>query len=120
LRSLATLQEVVNSEGGSKPRIVSVVEQRVTGLCVHILLTFSILAASLLAYVPVAPLYGLLAFMGVESLHDNQFVDRLKLFFTESRLRSPTHYVRKVRAGAIHAFTFIQLICFIVLWIVKR
>ena len=66
-----------------------------------------------------AVLFGLFLFMGFTSLQGNQFSERLALFVTDPALYPKTSYTRRVPHKWIHIFTLIQLICFIILWILK-
>jgi HCO3- transporter integral membrane domain len=49
----------------------------------------------------------------------NQFFERLNLWLMDSALYPGTHYIRKLKNRTIHVYTLIQLVCLIVLWIVK-
>ena len=49
----------------------------------------------------------------------NQFFERLQLWLTDPALYPSTHYIRRVPLRVIHAFTLVQLICLVVLWVVK-
>jgi hypothetical protein len=64
-------------------------------------------------------LYGLFLYMGVVSMSGNQFFERLSLWLTDPALYPRTHYIRRVPAGAIHAFTLLQLCCLLMLWAVQ-
>jgi mannitol/fructose-specific phosphotransferase system IIA component (Ntr-type) len=119
VRSLATVESVVSKNGDTRARVIHVRENRVTPLVIHVLIGLSLLLLPLLKIVPMALLYGLFLYMGVVSMTGNQFFDRLKLWFTDSRLYPATHYIRKVPQRTIHRFTFLQFVCLTVLWIVK-
>ena len=119
VRSLATVEEVVSINGETHERVIHVRENRVTPLAIHLLIGVSLLLLPLLRVVPMAVLYGLFLYMGVVSMSGNQFFDRLKLWFMDSSLYPTTHYIRRVPQWTIHKFTFLQLVCLAVLWIVK-
>lgn len=119
VRSLATTEEVVSQGGSRKDRILHVCENRVSGLAIHILIGASLFLLPLLKSIPMAVLYGLFLFMGVVSMRGNQFFERLSLWAMESSLYPVSHYTRRVPGWTIHAFTAIQLVCLVVLWVVK-
>ncbi len=119
VRSLATVEEVVGAGGQTRERIVHVRENRVSSLAIHLLIGASLLLLPYLGLVPLAVLYGLFLFMGVVSISGNQFFERLSLWIKDPDLYPVTHYMRQVPTGVIHLFTGIQLVCLIVLWMVK-
>ena len=114
VRSLATFQHHAHGE-----HIISVRENRLTGLVVHLLIGSSLFFLGLLRQVPMSVLFGLFLYMGIASLRGNQFVDRLKLWVTDPTLFPPTHYVRRVPRKVIHRFTAVQALCLAMLWVVK-
>ena len=66
-----------------------------------------------------AVLFGLFLYMGLASLNGNQFFDRIMLLFTDPKLFPMTHYTKLVPKKWIHRFTVLQLLCFVVLWLLK-
>ncbi len=114
VRALATVSHHARGE-----HIISVRENRLTGLVVHLLIGGSLLFLTAMREIPMSVLWGLFLYMGIASTRGNQFVDRLKLFITDPSSYPPTHYVRRVPRSVIHAFTFIQALCLGVLWLVK-
>ncbi|MBW2507084.1 MAG: HCO3- transporter [Deltaproteobacteria bacterium] len=114
VRSLATVRHHARGE-----HIISVAENRLTPLVVHLMIGSSLLFLGLLREIPMSVVFGLFLYMGIASLRGNQFVDRLKLWVTDPSLYPPTHYVRRVSRTVLHTFTLIQVICLIVLWTVK-
>ncbi len=119
VRSLATAEEVVNPYGETSERILHVRENRVTGLGIHLLIGLSLFLLPVIKLVPMAVLYGIFLYMGIVSLGGNQFWERLNLWLMDSSLYPQTHYVRRVPRKVIHAFTLIQLICLILLWVTE-
>ena len=115
VRSLATVQQHARGE-----HIISVMENRLTPLLVHLLIGASLLFLGVLRAVPMSVVFGLFLFMGIASLRSNQFVDRLKLWVTDPTLYPPTHYIRRVSRVVLHSFTLIQVACLSVLWFVKE
>jgi len=79
VRSLATMEEVIRSDGGKHERILHVRENRLTGLTIHLLVGLSVLLLAYLSFIPMAVLYGLFLFMGIVSLQGNQFFERVSL-----------------------------------------
>jgi mannitol/fructose-specific phosphotransferase system IIA component (Ntr-type) len=119
VRSLATTENSVSKTGDRRERITHVRENRVTPLMINLLIGGSLLFLPLLRSIPMAVLYGLFLFMGVVSMSGNQLFERLSLWLKEPRLYPPTHYVRMVPIRTLHKFTFIQVTCLVVLWLVK-
>jgi mannitol/fructose-specific phosphotransferase system IIA component (Ntr-type) len=119
VRSLATSEEAVTSDGERHDRIIHVRENRISALAIHIMLGLSLALLAVLKMVPMAVLYGLFLFMGVVSMKGNQLFERLSLWAMDSDLYPPTHYIRRVPNLRIHAFTAIQLLCLVILWVTK-
>ncbi|XP_046401181.1 anion exchange protein 2 isoform X2 [Ischnura elegans] len=104
---------------GDKPHIIEVKEQRLSALVVSVLVGVSVLMAPLLRLVPIAVLFGVFLYMGISSTNGIQFIDRLHLFFMPVKHHPRVPYVRRVQTMKMHLFTFIQLMCLVVLWTVK-
>nr|XP_018917358.1 PREDICTED: band 3 anion exchange protein isoform X1 [Bemisia tabaci]XP_018917359.1 PREDICTED: band 3 anion exchange protein isoform X1 [Bemisia tabaci]XP_018917360.1 PREDICTED: band 3 anion exchange protein isoform X1 [Bemisia tabaci] len=104
---------------GEKPHIIDVKEQRVSALIVSVSVGLSVLMSPLLRLVPMSVLFGVFLYMGISSLNGVQFFERLRLFFMPVKHHSQATYVRKVQTMKMHLFTIIQLLCLVVLWIVK-
>ncbi len=119
VRSLATSEEAVGSDGERHDRIIHVRENRISALAIHIMLGLSLCLLAVLKMVPMAVLYGLFLFMGVVSMKGNQLFERLSLWAMDSDLYPPTHYIRRVPNRQIHIFTAIQLLCLVILWVTK-
>ncbi|HLT74953.1 MAG TPA: hypothetical protein VKZ68_07695, partial [Ohtaekwangia sp.] len=94
-------------------------ENRISGLVIHIMIAASIFLLAYVEYVPMAVLFGLFLYMGINSLSGNQFFDRIMLWVTDPKLYPNTHYTRLVPHKVIHTFTIIQFICFVALWVLK-
>ncbi len=114
VRSLAVVEEVVGP-GGQRSEIIHVVENRITGIAIHILLGVTLIVLPLLQYVPMAALYGIFLFMGFVSLKGVQFIQRLGYWLMDSALYPINHYTRRVPTRTIHLFTLVQLICLVAL-----
>ncbi|XP_073975521.1 anion exchange protein Ae2 isoform X4 [Rhodnius prolixus] len=104
---------------GDKPHIIEVKEQRVSALCVSVLVGLSVLMSPLLRLVPMAVLFGVFLYMGISSINGIQFFDRFRLFFMPVKHHPQVAYVRRVQTLKMHLFTFIQLLCLVLLWVVK-
>lgn len=118
VRSLAKI-ETVQLREGAQERIAGVIETRLSGLFVHLLVGISLLFLPLLGQVPMAVLFGLFLYMGVASMGGNQLFERLRLWVLDPTHYPPTHYLRAVPAQRVHLFTAIQFIALVVLWVVK-
>ena len=108
VKSLAAV-EIVDRGGQKHETIVSVRENRVSPLCIHLLIAASIFVLPLIQLIPMAVLFGLFLFMGFATLGGNQFFGRVLLWFTDRSLYPDTHFVRSVPVAIIHKFTVIQL-----------
>lgn len=104
---------------GEKPHVQEVIEQRITGLLVAILVGLSILMEPILKMIPLAVLFGIFLYMGVTSLNGIQLYDRILLMLKPPKYHPDEAYVRKVRTRRMHIFTVTQIVCLILLWGVK-
>ncbi|XP_072180717.1 electroneutral sodium bicarbonate exchanger 1-like isoform X2 [Diadema setosum] len=104
---------------GERPKIVGCREQRLTGVMVFAMIGLATLMTRILAYVPMPVLYGVFLFMGIASLKGVQFVDRLALFFMPLKYQPDYIYLRHVSIRRVYLFTAIQLMCLVVLWVIK-
>ncbi|ODN05154.1 Anion exchange protein 3 [Orchesella cincta] len=108
-----------NNPPGEKPTIVKVHEQRVTNLAVSLLIGCSVLLSPLLAYTPMAVLFGVFMYMGVSALSASQLYQRFILFFIPVKSHPQTPWVRRVKTWKMHLYTTIQISCLALLWGVK-
>ena len=77
-------------------RIVTVRETRVTGILSHVLIGLSILFIDQLKLIPRPVLDGLLLYLAVTALHNNQLFERIMLLVTEQvRVTWVTCYIQK-------------------------
>ena len=118
IKSLAKTK-IVTVAGVTKQIITGVRENRLSGLVIHCLMAFSIFFLDYIGYIPMAVLFGLFLYMGLASLNGNQFFDRVMLWVTDPKLYPVTNYTKKVPRRWIHRFTLIQLLCFVILWVLK-
>mgnify|MGYP002630891905 CR=1 FL=1 len=119
LNHLRSLADVESDPVSGQDRITAVVETRVTGTAVNMLILGSLAALPLLQKVPMAVLFGLFLFMGVASMRGNQFFERARLWFMDPSRYPPTYYLRAVPRRAVHLYTAIQALSLVVLWMVK-
>lgn len=149
VKELAGLKQVVMKQDGEKECIdfesdkkgndfdpethvypylpVRVNEQRISNLLQSLLLGFLAFAAPGIKMIPSSLLWGYFAYMAIDSLHGNQFWERIQLLFVPpSRLhkvmeRDHVSFVESVPFRYIVAFTLFQLayllVCFGVTWI---
>ncbi|CAG2066897.1 unnamed protein product, partial [Timema podura] len=94
-------------------------DQRLSALLVSFLVGISVLMAPLLRLVPMSVLFGVFLYMGVSSTNGIQFFERLQLFFMPVKHHPQTAYVRRVHMMKMHLFTFVQIMCLAILWVVK-
>ncbi|XP_013888735.1 electrogenic sodium bicarbonate cotransporter 1 isoform X3 [Austrofundulus limnaeus] len=111
--------ETETSAPGEQPKFLGVREQRVTGVLVFILTGLSVFMSPILKFIPMPVLYGVFLYMGVASLNGVQFMDRLKLLLMPAKHQPDLIYLRHVPLRKVHLFTFIQILCLALLWILK-
>ncbi|XP_028274443.1 electrogenic sodium bicarbonate cotransporter 1-like isoform X2 [Parambassis ranga] len=111
--------ETQTSAPGEQPKFLGVREQRVTGIFVFLLTGLSVFMAPILKFIPMPVLYGVFLYMGVASLNGVQFMDRLQLLLMPAKHQPDLIYLRHVPQRRIHLFTFIQVLCLALLWILK-
>ncbi|XP_051839433.1 anion exchange protein 3 isoform X2 [Antechinus flavipes] len=104
---------------GEKPQIQEVREQRLTGVFVAGLVGLSIVMGPMLRRIPLAVLFGIFLYMGVTSLSGIQLSERVVLLLMPAKHHPDEPYVTKVKTWRMHLFTFIQLGCIALLWLVK-
>ncbi|PIK59524.1 sodium bicarbonate cotransporter [Apostichopus japonicus] len=104
---------------GETPKVIGCREQRVTGVLVFVFIGLAVLMTSILNKIAMPVLYGVFLFMGISSLKGVQFVNRIKLFFMPPKHQPDYTYLRNVGIQRVHLFTFIQLMCLVILWIIK-
>lgn len=121
VKSLATTETVGADDNGGKgeERIVSVRENRVSGLVIHMLIGGSILMLPLIKAIPMEVLFGLFLYMGIATLSGTDFLSRLRLWIMDRTAYPQTHYVKRVPLKTIHLFTLVQLGALVVLWALK-
>uniref|UniRef100_A0A2R5LMG1 Anion exchange protein n=1 Tax=Ornithodoros turicata TaxID=34597 RepID=A0A2R5LMG1_9ACAR len=104
---------------GESPHILGVKEQRVTNFVVALLVGLSVFMSPLLREVPVAVLFGVFLYMGITSMIGIQLFERLILFFKPTKHFPNVPYAQKVKAIKMHLYTLIQVVCLVILWVVK-
>uniref|UniRef100_A0A7N8X7G8 Anion exchange protein n=1 Tax=Mastacembelus armatus TaxID=205130 RepID=A0A7N8X7G8_9TELE len=123
--SAATVRSVTHANAltvmskGPKPVIEKVLEQRVSGILVALLVGLSILMEPILKMIPMSALFGIFLYMGVTSLNGIQLWDRTLLLFIPKKYHPDEPYATRVSTGRMHLFTAIQMVCLALLWIVK-
>ncbi|XP_053707236.1 solute carrier family 4 member 1a (Diego blood group) [Synchiropus splendidus] len=123
--SAATVRSVTHANAltvmskGPKPEIEKVLEQRISGIFVAILVGASIFMEPVLKMIPMTALFGIFLYMGITSLSGVQMWDRMLLLITPKKYHPSDAYATLVSTMRMHLFTLIQLICLAVLWWVK-
>ncbi|XP_040186468.1 band 3 anion transport protein isoform X2 [Rana temporaria] len=103
---------------GEKPQIERVIEQRVSGLLVALLVGLSILMEPVLSLIPLPVLFGIFLYMGVTSLNGIQLFDRIMLTLKPPKYHPKESYVTRVKTWRMHVFTLIQMLCLVGLFAV--
>ncbi|XP_061086022.1 band 3 anion exchange protein-like isoform X1 [Conger conger] len=123
--SAATVRSVTHANAltvmskGPKPVIEKVLEQRISGILVALLVGLSILMEPILKMIPLTALFGIFLYMGVTSLNGIQLWDRILLLFIPKKYHPEEAYATRVKTNRMHMFTFIQIVCLVILWMVK-
>ncbi|XP_024140101.1 solute carrier family 4 member 1b (Diego blood group) [Oryzias melastigma] len=123
--SAATVRSVTHANAltvmskGPKPAIEKVMEQRISGIVVALLVGLSILMEPILKLIPMSALFGIFLYMGVTSLNGIQLWDRMQLLLIPKKYHPNEPYATRVKTGRMHLYTGIQVVCLVVLWIVK-
>ncbi|XP_033913454.2 band 3 anion transport protein-like isoform X2 [Acipenser ruthenus] len=123
--SAATVRSVTHANAltvmskGAKPEIEKVLEQRISGMLVAILVGLSILMEPILKLIPLAVLFGIFLYMGVTSLNGIQLFDRMLLLLVPPKYHPDEAYIHRVKTWRMHMFTLIQIVCLVLLWVIK-
>lgn len=124
--SAATVRSVTHANAltvmskGPKPVIEKVIEQRISGIVVAIMVGVSIFMEPILRMIPMTALFGIFLYMGITSLNGVQMWDRILLLITPKKYHPSDAYATRVRTLRMHMFTLIQLVCLAILWMVKQ
>ncbi|XP_077992910.1 solute carrier family 4 member 11-like [Glandiceps talaboti] len=114
VKNLADTEERV-VQGYVVTTIVQTTETRQSTLISHILIALSLLMLPYpLQYIPPSVLDGIYAFLAIRAFSDNQFFERMLLIITDQTAYPPNHYVRRVPQKTMHFFTFLEIICLII------
>ncbi|KFV71062.1 Electrogenic sodium bicarbonate cotransporter 1, partial [Dryobates pubescens] len=112
-------KESMASAPGEQPEFLGIREQRLTGLTVFTLMGVSVFMAPVLKHIPMPVLYGVFLHMGVAALNSIQLTDRVRLLLMPAKHQPDLAYLRHVPLHKVHLFTFIQLLCLALLWVIK-
>ena len=116
---IALKQESETAAPGEKAKFLGVREQRVTGLVVFVFIGLSVFLTRFLALIPMPVLYGVFLYMGISSMKEIQLISRILLIFMPEKYQPDYVYLRHVRTRRVHLFTFMQLSCLTLLWVIK-
>nr|XP_015217585.1 PREDICTED: band 3 anion transport protein isoform X2 [Lepisosteus oculatus] len=119
VRSVTHANALTVMSKGGKPVIEKVLEQRISGLLVALLVGLSILMEPILKLIPLAVLFGIFLYMGVTSLNGIQLYDRMLLLLVPRKYHPDEAYIHWVKTWRMNLFTFIQIVCLGALWGVK-
>ena len=64
-------------------------------------------------------LYAIFMYMGVTPMGELEFFQRILLFLMPKKYQPDLVFLRHVRLGRVHLFTLIQIICLILLFVLK-
>ncbi|NXP10087.1 S4A4 protein, partial [Thinocorus orbignyianus] len=112
-------KESATSAPGEHPEFLGIREQRLTGLAVFVLTGFSVFMAPILKHIPMPVLYGVFLHMGLVALNSIQVRERVRLLLMPTKHQPDLAYLRHVPLRWVHLFTLIQLLCLVLLWVLK-
>ncbi|XP_051570670.1 solute carrier family 4 member 1a (Diego blood group) [Myxocyprinus asiaticus] len=123
--SAATVRSVTHANAltvmtkGPRPQIERVIEQRVSGILVAVMIGVSILMEPILKMIPMTALFGIFLYMGITSLNGIQLWDRMLLLIMPKKHHPSVPFVTRVPTMRMHLYTLIQVMCLVILWAVK-
>ncbi|XP_056607836.1 solute carrier family 4 member 1a (Diego blood group) [Triplophysa dalaica] len=123
--SAATVRSVTHANAltvmtkGPRPQIERVLEQRVSGILVAVMIGVSILMEPILKMIPMTALFGIFLYMGITSLSGIQLWDRILLLIMPKKHHPAVPFVTHVPTMRMHLYTVIQIMCLVILWAVK-
>ncbi|KAI7803691.1 Solute carrier family 4 [Triplophysa rosa] len=123
--SAATVRSVTHANAltvmtkGPRPQIERVLEQRVSGILVSVMIGVSILMEPVLKMIPMTALFGIFLYMGITSLSGIQLWDRMLLLIMPRKHHPAVPFVNRVPTMRMHLYTIIQIMCLGILWAVK-
>uniref|UniRef100_W5L7E3 Anion exchange protein n=1 Tax=Astyanax mexicanus TaxID=7994 RepID=W5L7E3_ASTMX len=119
VRSVTHVNALTVMTKGPKPEIEKVLEQRISGILVAVLVGVSILMEPILKKIPMTALFGIFLYMGITSLSGIQMWDRMLLLMVPKKYHPSDPYATRVQTSRMHLFTVIQMVCLGILWVVK-
>ncbi|XP_076123161.1 solute carrier family 4 member 1b (Diego blood group) isoform X1 [Alosa pseudoharengus] len=119
VRSVTHANALTVTSKGPKPVIEKVLEQRISGVLVALLVGLSILMEPILKTIPMTALFGIFLYMGITSLSGIQLWDRILLLLVPKKYHPNEPYATLVKTNRMNLFTIIQLVCLAALWIIK-
>ncbi|KAI0989880.1 hypothetical protein GJ496_006974 [Pomphorhynchus laevis] len=104
---------------GEKPKVISILDQRITNIAVHILLGLMVFAIPVLRHIALAILFGAFLYLGIVTLSCTQLYHRMCLI-TYADINLPyLPYARHVSSFKRNAYTLFQISLAIIILIVK-
>ncbi|XP_057305088.1 anion exchange protein 2-like isoform X2 [Hydractinia symbiolongicarpus] len=104
---------------GEKPYLLHIKEQRLTNLCIHILIGCCAIAVPVIENIPVAVCLGVFLYLGISSMAGIQFIEQIKLIFVPMKYHPNRKYVRCVKFRSLVVYTLIQVTCLFCLIAIK-
>ena len=113
-------RESETSAPGEKRIFLGIREQRVTAMFVFILVGCSAFMTPILGYIPMPVLYGVFLYMGINSLNGIQMFDRILIMFMPKKYQPDFSFIKKLPLKRVNRFSLIQVLCFMVLWLIQE
>jgi len=119
IASVTRIQQIEEKDGKLREEIVGVRENRIGGF-VHALLigVVAMVGQKALKLIPQGVMTGLFLFMGVTGFDGNQFIDRIKLWFTHPMFYKDIRheFIRKIPLFHTAVYTLIQFMCWAIIY----
>jgi len=116
VRSINHVKALATQENG---RITFMQETRLTHFFIHLLILVTLFAMNTLKLIPLAVLYGVFLYMGLTALAGNQFYERFLMLFQQPSKYPKRVYTEFVKGASMHKYTLIQILLFVLLYVVK-
>mmetsp|Transcript_8400 Transcript_8400/g.17826 ORF Transcript_8400/g.17826 Transcript_8400/m.17826 type:complete len:614 (-) Transcript_8400:92-1933(-) len=120
VRALCTREHVKDEHGVMRERVTHVEEQRWSGLGQAILMFVALSMFTVIRWIPRGVLFGLLLYLGVGALHGNEIWERICFCFMIEKKRPKIPVVTEVKWSTTVAWTFVQLLCALAVFVVAN
>mmetsp|Transcript_14257 Transcript_14257/g.26187 ORF Transcript_14257/g.26187 Transcript_14257/m.26187 type:complete len:207 (+) Transcript_14257:3-623(+) len=100
-------------------QITSVLETRLSGLVLHLMILSSVALLPLLRYIPMPVIYGVFLYLGRKVMSGNEFISRCQTICYDSTKLPASSAIKLVGRRTVAKFIGIQGACLALLWSLK-